>query len=260
MRPDGPWMLVAGGSDPLAYSGVDADLRHLRAMGMRGEAAVAVRTIQALDAVVRLEGVAPWKFRAALAEALARAPVAVKIGMLHREGCVHALADVLAGYPGPVVVDPVLGASSGTPLLDAEGVQALKRRLLPLTALVTPNWSEARTLTGLDDPVSAAARLMDWGATAVLIKGGHRPSAQAEDLLCTRGGVRAFPRRRIPGGTPRGTGCALATLIALGLGRGESLQAAVGGAGDILHRAIAACATRGTRFLVIDPSGAANPP
>jgi hydroxymethylpyrimidine kinase/phosphomethylpyrimidine kinase len=140
-----------------------------------------------------------------------------------------AIVDALAGFAGRVVFDPVLGASSGGALFrgSAADLMPLVRR----ASLVTPNLSEAAALTGLAvadllGASEAARKLKADGARAVLIKGGHLPS-EATDVLCDDRGEEIFRATRLRGTSPRGTGCALATAIAIHLARGRELRDAV---------------------------------
>jgi len=153
----------------------------------------------------------------------------------------QAVLAALRGFAGPVVFDPVLGASSGGALYDGA-----PRELLALAAratLVTPNAGEAERLTGervadLDGAARAGGALLAAGARAVLIKGGHLSGEQAVDLLVTPEGTRTFAAPRLAGPSVRGTGCALATAIAVALGSGQSLADAVGSAKSWLHQAL----------------------
>lgn len=163
---------------------------------------------------------------------------AVKIGMVPTIEAVAAIGRALDGFRGPVVFDPVLAASSGGALLAGAPAQ-----LMPLVAradLVTPNAVEAAALAGIGvgDPAAAAAAaglLCDRGARAVLVKGGHLTGGEAVDVLITVAGdgareERRFAGPRLPGPAVRGTGCALATAIAVGLARGVPRAEAIAGA------------------------------
>jgi hydroxymethylpyrimidine/phosphomethylpyrimidine kinase len=145
-----------------------------------------------------------------------------------------------------VVLDPVLVASSGERLLAADAVEALKRRLIPLARVVTPNLPEVAALLGL--PVAAddrairtqAERLMALGCQAVLIKGGHGTGAESIDILFERGGEIRFAAPRIATRNTHGTGCTLSSAIAAGLAKGEDLATAVRAAKAFVTAAIAA--------------------
>jgi len=221
--------------------------------GARGARAVAVGTAwtEQGPGVHRIEPRAPAAVGDALARAVAGRPAAVKLGMAVGPETAAALVEGLGGYPGPVVIDPVLATSRGGALWAAE-----PRAILPLlrrATLVTPNAVEVAALTGrpvaTDAEAEAAARALveQEGLPAVLVKGGHLDEAgtSVTDLLVTRAGTRRWAHPRVPGPSPRGTGCALATAIAIELGRGAALADAVKAATDWLAAAIAGATTVG---------------
>ncbi len=160
-----------------------------------------------------------------------------KIGLIPNSEIARELARFLAPFSAlSLVVDPVIGSTSGTRFLSREGVRELKRRLLPLAALVTPNWPEAEELTGLrvrsDRQAEAAAlALSQECGCAVLVKGGHGPGRVCRDCLVTRDGrIRWYSSPRVITRNTHGTGCVLSAGIALGLAKGLSLPAAVAAA------------------------------
>jgi hydroxymethylpyrimidine/phosphomethylpyrimidine kinase len=161
----------------------------------------------------------------------------LKIGMLPDERAVQAVAEAIGDFTGPIVLDPVLAASSGGILF--RGDPAALLRLGMRATLVTPNAPEAAVLTGIEiralgDAADAGRAMVAGGAPAVLVKGGHIGGGKAIDLLVTTGDpavpAREFSAPRHPGHPVRGTGCALATAIAVALGRGLALPEAVGSA------------------------------
>jgi hydroxymethylpyrimidine/phosphomethylpyrimidine kinase len=161
----------------------------------------------------------------------------------------------------PLVVDPVIAASDGAPLLDAAGVESLRTRLLPLATLVTPNLAEAAALTGrtVDGPAAmadAARALVGLGARAALVTGGHL-EGDAVDVLYDGRAVRELRAPRIPGPPVHGTGCALATAIAARLACGAALADAVGDAKAFVARAIAAAMPLGHGARILDVAAAA---
>jgi hydroxymethylpyrimidine/phosphomethylpyrimidine kinase len=168
----------------------------------------------------------------------------IKTGMLVSAEVVQAVARSLKGPQIPIVVDTVLSAKAGTPLLDERGIDALKRYLLPMAALVTPNVPEAERLTGrdiatVDDMIGAATKLRESGARAVLIKGGHLSGEIVTDVLSDVSGVHRFSAPRLQNPSTHGTGCALASAIATGLADGLPLASAVQMARDFVRGAIA---------------------
>lgn len=227
-----PVVLSIAGSDPSGGAGIQGDLRTFAALGAYG---CAVPT--ALTAQNTLGVRAAWPLPADVVTQQIETLLddvevaAVKIGMLGDAAVVRAVAAALRRYAPPhVVLDPVLRASAGGVLLDADGLAALRDELLPLVDLVTPNVQEAGVLLGESPPRSepaardAARRLLALGARAVLLTGGHleEESARCVDVLATSGAVRVSSVARVPG-SAHGTGCALSSAIAVRLARGDAL-------------------------------------
>jgi hydroxymethylpyrimidine/phosphomethylpyrimidine kinase len=255
-------VVVVGGLDPGGGAGLLRDLATATALGARAHAVGTAWTEQA-DGVHRVEPRVPEAVGSALAQALVIfRPAAVKIGMAAGPATASALLDALAGFAGPVVVDPVLATSRGGALWAATPQELLP--LLRRATLVTPNAGEAAALTGM--PVATVAEaeaagrylIEVEGLRAVLIKGGHLPDSGGgvTDLLVTPEAPARYSHIRVPGPSPRGTGCALATAIAVGLGRGLALGTATQTATDWLAEAIAAATTVGDeRHLPHRPPG-----
>ena len=243
-------VVLVGGLDPGAGAGVARDLLTTTALCARGVVVGTAWTEQGSPSDCTIEPREPARVRAALASALARvgeAGSAVKIGMVATGPIAQAIETALASYVGPVVYDPVLRASSGDPLYDGDRAAILA--LACRATLLTPNLGEAAWL--LDRPVqtesdarAAARSLRALGISAVLVKGGHL-EGNATDVLLSPAGETVFSSPRIAGPSPRGTGCALATAIAVGLARGEPLELAVASAKTWLTRQIAAARTVG---------------
>ncbi|HLK88452.1 MAG TPA: PfkB family carbohydrate kinase [Polyangia bacterium] len=243
---ESPQVVVVGGLDPGGGAGLLRDLATVAALGARAHAVGTAWTEQG-NGVHRVEPRDPAAVRQALAHALATLkPGAVKIGMAVGPATGAALREALTGFGGPVVVDPVLASSRGGSLwADAPGA------LLPLlrrATLVTPNAVEAAALAGCavttpDEAEAAARQLVETaGLAAVLVKGGHLAADGGEvvDLLVTRSQVVRLRRPRLAGASPRGTGCALATAIAVELARGRELATAAASGGEWLAGRIAA--------------------
>ena len=171
---------------------------------------------------------------------------AVKIGMLATPAVIAAVAEALQSWAGPVVLDPVLVAKSGGALLQEDAIAALTRCLLPRADLLTPNLPEAARL--LDQPLAETTAeaeaqsfaLLDLGARAVLMKGGHAAGPICTDLLITPDGVLALTAPRIATRNTHGTGCSLSSAIAAELAKGQSLPLALRRAHGWLQGAIAA--------------------
>jgi hydroxymethylpyrimidine/phosphomethylpyrimidine kinase len=245
LRPVSSSVLVVGGMDPSGGAGLLRDVATVRALGGRALTVQTADTRQGAG-VHQVAPAAPELLRQELRSALQAGPTAVKIGMAVGPATAQVLLEALSGYAGPVVVDPVLATSRGGALW-----AGAPRALLPLlrrATLCTPNALEAAALTGrlvatADDAELLGRQLIDSdGLRAVLVKGGHLATADDEtvaDVLVTAAGSTRFFRARVPGPSPRGTGCALASAIAVMLGRGSGLDEAVRDAGDWLAELIA---------------------
>ncbi len=229
-----PAVLVIAGSDSSGGAGIARDLRTLYELGTGALCAVTAVTAQSNARVFDVHHVPPALVLAQIEAAFeTQDPQAIKIGMLGTRAIVEAVADALRAHENiPVVLDPVLAASSGGRLLDEAGREALKRTLLPRAAVVTPNALEAAALLGEAAVADARAlgaqaeRLLALGARAVLLKGGHAQGDEAVDWLALPG----RPPERISSprfaAALRGTGCALASAIAAALALGSSLPEA----------------------------------
>ncbi len=259
-RPRPPVALSVAGSDSGGGAGIVADAATFRAHGVwptvavtavTAQDTVAVRAVQVIDADVV----------AAQVDAVCRDihPDAAKTGMLGTAAVVEAVAEALARARPPLVVDPVLRATSGAELLPSAACRALLERLLPLATLVTPNLAEAAALTGLpvaDRPamVEAGRALLGTGARAVLVTGGHLPGGVVADCLVTPDGHRWFAGPRIDAPGAHGTGCVLSAAVTARLARGEDLLDAVGGARRFVRRAIRAGVRLGSGPGAVSPA------
>ena len=250
-------VVLVGGIDPGTGAGVARDLLTADSLGAR---AILIGTAWTEQGQVHaIEARAPERVRIALRAGLERtgaAGVAVKIGMVANAPIAKAILAALEGFAGPVVYDPVLRASSGGSLYDGnrESVLALAAR----ATLLTPNLDEAAWLLDGQGPSTirteaqartAARALRDLGVPAILVKGGHL-EGDATDVLSSPAGESLFCGPRIAGPSPRGTGCSLATAIAVELASGESLERAVARAKTWLTKRIANAVTvGGERYL-----------
>jgi hydroxymethylpyrimidine/phosphomethylpyrimidine kinase len=247
-----PRVLILGGSEPLGYAGLHADLRHAQALGAEAVGVPTALTEQSRDSVLAWHPMPRGHVQSLLRLARADASIgAVKIGQVPDPGTALEIQDGLRGLGVPIVLDPVLQATAGPRLSDPEAM----RVLLPQAALITPNLPELRILAEApaaaeeDELVAAGRRLLAAGARAVLVKGGHtEPEAPLRDLLVTPACVRGFEGVRSPG-TVRGTGCALATAVAVFLAAGSGLESAVAAALLRVRAAICAALLRGRARL-----------
>jgi hydroxymethylpyrimidine/phosphomethylpyrimidine kinase len=242
--------LTIAGSDSGGGAGIQADLKTFHQFGLHGTSAIVAVTAQNTLGVRAAHAVPEDIVRAQLA-ALAEdlPPDAVKTGMLATAALASLVATAIRDYGWrSYVLDPVMVASSGDRLLTVDAVDTMQGRLLPLAALVTPNLDEAEILTGgivrnPDAMRAAGQKLLEMGARAVLIKGGHLGGPEAIDLFVARGVVRQFTHPRIDTASTHGTGCTLSAAITAGLALGRDLERAVEDGLDYVHRAMAS-ATR----------------
>ena len=240
-----PRILIVAGSDSSGGAGLQADLRTVQALGGYGMTAVTAVTVQNTLGVTGVFPVPPETVAAQMRVCLDDIGAdAVKIGMLGSADVIAAVAEVLTGVRAPVVLDPVMVAKGGAVLLADEAVAALFR-LLPLATIVTPNAPELSALTETEiedeaDLLLAAQELLGQGARAVLAKGGHLAGAEVVDWLVTPQGHVRFASPRIETQHTHGTGCTLASALAVGLAEGLSLADASRRARDYVHAAILA--------------------
>lgn len=239
-------VLIIAGSDPSGGAGVQADIKTVTALGGYAAAAITALTVQNTKGVSAVHPVAPAVIAAQIAAVLDDIGVdAIKIGMIGDRAAGVAIADAIAFHATaiPVVLDPVLIATSGDALA-GDGVAALiLERFAPLAAVITPNADEARALTGLAietaaDLVAAGEALMRRGATAALVKGGHLKGDFVEDALVTHAGAEIFRAPRIGARAFHGTGCTLASAVATGLAQGMPLRETARRAIDYVQGAI----------------------
>lgn len=242
-----PVALTIAGSDSSGGAGVQADLKTFSALGVYGASVLTALTAQNTRTVAAILPVPADFVQAQLEVVLADLAVAaIKLGMLHGAAIIDAVAAVLARYPRiPVVLDPVMVAKGGAPLLAADGAAAL-RRLLPRATVLTPNLPEAAALLGCDEatvlaePRRACARLRALGPAAVVLKGGHAGGACSDDLLDTGVELLTLSAPRLPTRHTHGTGCTFAAALAAGLAHGLELTAAARSAKRYVSAAIAA--------------------
>jgi hydroxymethylpyrimidine/phosphomethylpyrimidine kinase len=240
-------VLIIAGSDSGGGAGIQADIKTVTALGGYAATAITALTIQNTLGVSGVVATPPKAVRAQMEAVLKDIGADVlKTGMLGDKLLVETIAEafeeIAAGIPH--VVDPVMVATSGDVLLPQGAVDAVRRLMIPGATLVTPNAPEAEVLTGkavdgLNGQRRAAEKLLDMGAQAALIKGGHVPGDVIVDVLATQTGEHFFDGPRIQTNATHGTGCTLASGIAAGLARGLKLTDAVALARAYLTVAIA---------------------
>lgn len=228
-------VLIVAGSDSGGGAGIQADIKAVTALGGYAMTAITALTAQNTVGVHGVVGIEPnfiqQQMRVVLDDIGADV---IKTGMLHDSPVIEAVAAVLDELeaPPPLVVDPVMVAQSGDPLLAPDALETLKRRLLGRASVLTPNLHEAERLVGRglatpDDMTAAGHDLLELGCAAVLVKGGHLSGDWLADVLVTRDGTETFEHKRIDTRDLHGTGCTLASAIATGLAQGLSLRDAV---------------------------------
>ncbi|MGF7234200.1 MAG: bifunctional hydroxymethylpyrimidine kinase/phosphomethylpyrimidine kinase [Frankia sp.] len=227
-----PRVLSVAGSDSGGGAGIQADLKTMLALGVHGMSAVTAVTAQNSLGVQGVWDLPPEAVRAQIRSVVDDIGLdAVKTGMLSSPEIVSVVAAELARAGAPVVVDPVGVSKHGDPLLAPEAVETVRRELLPIATVATPNTDEVRLLTGVevhgvDDLPAAAAAMLAFGSTWVLIKGGHL-RGDAVDLLTDGSTELELRASRQDNAHTHGTGCTLAAAIASGLASGLDVPAAV---------------------------------
>ena len=234
-----PRCLTIAGSDSGGGAGIQADLKAFAASGCHGTSAIVALTAQNTVAVTAVQEVSPGFVREQLDAIWDDIGVdAVKTGMLFSRELIEVVADYLSGHPGPLVVDPVMIASSGAKLLRDDAVQALVTGLFPLATVVTPNLHEAEALAGPGTRRAMAERIHELGAPAVVVTGGH--GDEPVDHLFDGGHHIEISVDRYDVPATHGAGCTHSATLAALLARGHSLEEASRGAA-----AAAASAVRG---------------
>ncbi len=241
-------VLTIAGSDPSGGAGIQADLKSFAANGVYGMAAITALTAQNTQGVQSVELVSASFVKAQIEAVFADIRVdAIKIGMIATAEIAVAVAEALADHDDlPIVLDPVMVAKGGAPLLQDDATEALRRRLVPLASVLTPNLPEAARL--LDEPVAitrdemaAQARaLPNLGPQIALIKGGHLEGSDSPDVAWDGETLQWFEGSRHSTRNTHGTGCSLSSAIAAQLGQGKSPAAAIAQAKRFVTGAIAA--------------------
>jgi hydroxymethylpyrimidine/phosphomethylpyrimidine kinase len=233
-----PRCITIAGSDSGGGAGIQADLKAFAAAGVHGTSAIVALTAQNTREVTGVHEVPAAFVRAQLVAVAGDIGIdAAKTGMLFSRAIIEAVADWLEEYRPPLVVDPVLVATSGARLLRDDAVEVLVSRLFPLATVVTPNLLEARALTGADSsPAELAEALVGLGAAAALVTGGH--GEEAADHLFDGSEHHLIPFERRDVASTHGAGCTHSATLAALLARGSSLVDAARGAAAAASRAV----------------------
>ena len=238
--------LTIAGSDSGGGAGIQADLKTFHRFGVFGTSVITAITAQNTIGVDAWQAV-PLKLIRQQLDAVARdlRPHAVKSGMLPDAAVVRTVADGLREHAlAPYVLDPVMVATSGDPLVEPDAIAAIRDQLLPLSTVVTPNLDEASILVGeavrdVDAMADAARRLVSLGARAALVKGGHLEGSETMDVLFDGEDVHVYRHEKLATRNLHGTGCTLSSAIAANLASGAALESAVRKGLEFVHKAIA---------------------
>ncbi|MDR2185965.1 MAG: bifunctional hydroxymethylpyrimidine kinase/phosphomethylpyrimidine kinase [Treponema sp.] len=244
-------VLTIAGSDSSGGAGIQADLKTMCALGVYGMTVITALTAQNTRGVYRIQEIEPGMVAAQIEAVFTDIRVdAVKIGMVSGGEIIRAISGCLLRFKAQnIVIDPVMVAKSGDPLLRPEAEQAV-RDFAVLADILTPNIPEAEILSGVpihteEDMLLAAEKIAALGGSRgprhILIKGGHRLGTSAEDLFYSGGRVVRLPAGRIETRHTHGTGCTLSSAIACRLALGDSPEAAVRAAKDYITQAIKDC-------------------
>jgi hydroxymethylpyrimidine/phosphomethylpyrimidine kinase len=241
-----PVALTIAGSDSSAGAGIQADLKTFSALGVYGLTTITCVVAETPGRVSKIEPVSAELVREQIEVLLRGFPVAaIKTGLLFSAEIISEIARVLRDDRSrPLVIDPVMVATSGDALLQNDAIQIYERDLFPLATLLTPNLSEAAHLLG--QPVTDMAAMREAGQSltkkygvAVLLKGGHLSGNEAIDLLFANGNVTEFSAPFSRGVATHGTGCTYSAAITAGLAAGLGLEEAIGRAKEFVSATIA---------------------
>ena len=240
-----PIAITIAGSDSSGGAGIQADLKTFAALGVHGTTAITCITAQNTYSVTAIECLKPEFVREQIRRVAEDLGIdAGKTGMLYTEEIIKSVADEISRYGFPLVIDPVMTAKSGAPLLKNEAREALKKHLFPLATVVTPNIFEAeelieRKIANIEDVKKAAEEICAMGPKAVLVKGGHlNIMDESIDVLYYKGEYKIFRAQRLKVKTTHGTGCSFSAAIAAFLARGENLPSAIKHAKTFITQAI----------------------
>lgn len=256
-----PRALTIAGSDSGGGAGIQADLKTFQALGVWGMTAITAVTVQNTIGVSGYEELSPDVVADQIRAVAGDIGVdAAKTGMLASATIIEAVAEAVADSEiRNLVIDPVFVSKHGDALLREDAVDALRAKLLPLAAVVTPNLPEAAGLAGFQvateqDMLRAGEAILELGPGAVLVKGGHVEGPDATDLLVTPDGSQPLSAERVDTKHTHGTGCVLSAAIAAHLARGEAVSDAVSKAKKFVTGAIAAHLEIGKGIGPVNPS------
>lgn len=226
-------LLIIAGSDSGGGAGIQGDIKTAMAHGVYASTAITALTAQNTQGVSGIFDVSANFVAEQISLVMDDIGAdAIKIGMLNNAGVISAVENVIGNYEIPIVLDTVMIAKGGAPLLKNNAINAMKTKLIPLAKIVTPNLPEAEALSGikirtLEDMIKAGQIILNFGCHAVLVKGGHLWSSEIYDVIVTRAKYEVFKHDKIETQHTHGTGCALSTAIACNLANGLDVFTAV---------------------------------
>jgi len=223
-------ILIIAGSDSSGGAGIQADIKTVTALGSYAMTAVTAVTAQNTRGVKKINSIPTKNVQKQITMILDDIGAdAVKIGMLHNTGIIKCVYNILKKYKlKNIVLDPVMVAKGGKKLISNSSIKYLKKLLLPLSYIVTPNIPEAEVLTGhsisnKEDMIKAAKKILNMGSKNVLLKGGHLRSKMIFDILATKKGINIFSRKKIRTKNTHGTGCTLSSALATCLSQKKNI-------------------------------------
>lgn len=256
-----PRALTIAGSDSGGGAGIQADLKTFAALGVHGMSAITSITAQNTVEVTMIHDVPVELIREQIRVVVQDIGIdAIKTGMLHTSEIIEAVVSEVSKIDAPLVVDPVMIAKSGAPLIRKEAMKIMIEELIPKAFIVTPNAREAETLSGikvneLESQKEAARKISDLGVRAVVVKGGHIPGPRVIDVLYYDGEFRLYESERIESKSIHGTGCTFASAIAAELAKGHSIFEAVEVAKKFVSDAIRYGSPIGRGYGPVNPTG-----
>jgi len=248
-------ILIIAGSDSSGGAGIQADIKTVTALGSYAMTAVTAVTAQNTKGVKKITPIPTKNVQNQITMVLDDIGAdGVKIGMLHNPSIIKCVYAILQKYKlKNVILDPVMVAKDGTKLISSNSITYLKKLLLPLSDLVTPNIPEAEALTEYsildkNDMIKAAKKILNMGSKNVLLKGGHLKGKMIFDILVTKKGIKIFPKRKIRTKNTHGTGCTLSSALATCLSQKKNILRSCKISLKYVDRAIASAPSYGKGF------------
>ena len=223
-------VLIIAGSDSGGGAGIQADIKTVTALGSYAMTAITAVTAQNTRGVKKITPIPTKNIQKQITMVLDDIGAnGVKIGMLHNTSIIKCVYSILRKYKlKNIVLDPVMISKSGTKLINNSSIRYLKKLLLPMSNLVTPNIPEAEALTGYSisnkkEMIKAAKKILNMGSENVLLKGGHLKNKMIFDILATKQGIKVFTKRKIRTKNTHGTGCTLSSALATCLSQNKNI-------------------------------------